>query len=467
MAAPIQKTFTLGTVVDSAWLNRIQEVEAPLAWNMGLQISGTSVVLPAGTGDKISAVVINGKMRYVEAPLSVSFVGQGAGPYGLWVTTGADDAINTFSLVAVAGASPPGVTNYRQIGSVSWSGTVLSALTLLAGYFSHGALHGGGGSDALPAGSITTSQLADNIITTAKILDAQVTAAKLAPGVTGTLALADGSVTTIKIADGAVTSAKIADLSIVNADVNAAAGIVYSKLNLTNGISNADVNSAAGITYSKLNLGGSIVNADINAAAAIAKSKLAALAIVNADVASGAAIQYSKLSLSNSIVAGDLAADSVTSAKIAASAVGAGELATKAVTGVKLADDLRNQWVVAGIVSFDNGLAMGSPGSWVNFTTYMLLNIPDLPSGLTRNWRLDWAWGTPSSSSFTIQIRDAFRTSFNGSQSVGSTGIHSSWTASGGSDTYGGLNGEPTLFQYQITGTGCLLYTVMLRYQYI
>lgn len=65
--------------------------------------------------------------------------------------------------------------------------------------------------------------------------------------------------------------------NIVNADVKAAAGIVYSKLSLTDSILNADVNSAAAIAYSKLNLSGSILNADVNASAAIAQSKMAAL----------------------------------------------------------------------------------------------------------------------------------------------------------------------------------------------
>ena len=43
---------------------------------------------------------------------------------------------------------------------------------------------------------------------------------------------------------------------IVNADVNALAGIVYSKLNLAGGIVNADINVSAAIVYSKLSLTG-------------------------------------------------------------------------------------------------------------------------------------------------------------------------------------------------------------------
>ena len=62
--------------------------------------------------------------------------------------------------------------------------------------------------------------------------------------------------------------------NIVNADIKAAAGIVYSKLNLSNSILNADINSSAAIVYSKLSLTGSILNTDINASAAIAWTKL-------------------------------------------------------------------------------------------------------------------------------------------------------------------------------------------------
>lgn len=63
--------------------------------------------------------------------------------------------------------------------------------------------------------------------------------------------------------------------SIVNADVNAAAAIAYSKLNLAGSIVNADVAVGAAIAYSKLNLSGSIVNADIASGAAIARGKIA------------------------------------------------------------------------------------------------------------------------------------------------------------------------------------------------
>lgn len=74
---------------------------------------------------------------------------------------------------------------------------------------------------------------------------------------------------------------------IVNADVNAAAAIAYSKLNLATSIVNADINAAAAIAYSKLNLATSIVNADIAAGANIAMTKLVALAASRAVMTDG------------------------------------------------------------------------------------------------------------------------------------------------------------------------------------
>jgi hypothetical protein len=65
-----------------------------------------------------------------------------------------------------------------------------------------------------------------------------------------------GTINSNNIAAGTIGSAQIADGTIVNADVNAAAAIAYSKLNLA----------------------GSIVNADISPSAAIADTKLATLA---------------------------------------------------------------------------------------------------------------------------------------------------------------------------------------------
>lgn len=137
--------------------------------------------------------------------------------------------------------------------------------------------------------------------------------------------VANSSKVSLTYNDG--TPSIVADIvagSLVNADINAAAGIVYSKLSLTNGIVNADINSAAAIAYSKLALTNSIVNADINSAAAISYSKLnLSASIVNADIAAGAAIAYSKLNLTGSIVNADInATAAIALSKLAALTTG-------------------------------------------------------------------------------------------------------------------------------------------------
>ena len=60
----------------------------------------------------------------------------------------------------------------------------------------------------------------------------------------GTADLQNDAVTTAKIATGAVTSTEIADDTIVNADINSAAAIAYSKLDLTGSIVPADFDAS-------------------------------------------------------------------------------------------------------------------------------------------------------------------------------------------------------------------------------
>jgi hypothetical protein len=68
---------------------------------------------------------------------------------------------------------------------------------------------------------------------------------------------------TVTLPTGTVTSGMILNDTIVNADINSAAGIAYSKLSLGGTITSADL------------VDGTIVNSDINASAGIALSKLA------------------------------------------------------------------------------------------------------------------------------------------------------------------------------------------------
>jgi hypothetical protein len=89
---------------------------------------------------------------------------------------------------------------------------------------------------------------------------------------TGTLATLAGTET---LTNKTINASQNTILNLTNSAIAAGAGIVYSKLLLTDSILNSDINSAAAIQYSKLNLNGSIVNSDIANSAAIARSKLA------------------------------------------------------------------------------------------------------------------------------------------------------------------------------------------------
>ena len=116
----------------------------------------------------------------------------------------------------------------------------------------------------------------------------------------------------------------IIDGTIVNADVNASAGIVKSKL-ASLGIVNADVASGAAIAQSKLV---DIVDADIASGAAISKAKLASLGIVNSDVDGSAAIVTSKLSGALTSVASHGLAASATTDTTNASNLASGTVPT-------------------------------------------------------------------------------------------------------------------------------------------
>jgi hypothetical protein len=127
---------------------------------------------------------------------------------------------------------------------------------------------------------------------------------------TTTITLPASTGTVITTGDtGTVTSAMIANSTIVNADISASAAIELSKL-ATSTAGNIIVYNASGVPTAVAETGdvtisdtgvtaitaNSIVNADINTAAAITYSKLSlANTIVNADIATTAAIGLDKL----------------------------------------------------------------------------------------------------------------------------------------------------------------------------
>lgn len=171
MTAPKQVDFIDGTTVVSAdFLDRIQEIQSGLATNMALAISGTSIVLNAGSGNSVASITIGEKFRYVESPQSIAFSGSDpANTYGIWATTTATDTNPSFTLVKVAGSSAPSAAYYRLVGTVDWNGSsALSNLVQVAGYDKHGYMHTLSG-DPLPSGSVSSAQIVDGTIVLADL----------------------------------------------------------------------------------------------------------------------------------------------------------------------------------------------------------------------------------------------------------------------------------------------------------
>lgn len=78
--------------------------------------------------------------------------------------------------------------------------------------------------------SVSTAKLQNLAVTTAKIADANITTAKIANLAVTTALMADGNVTLAKLASNSVDSSKIVDGSILNADINTAAAIAWTKI---------------------------------------------------------------------------------------------------------------------------------------------------------------------------------------------------------------------------------------------
>lgn len=164
MAIPVQTTFVEGvTIVTAAWLNRVQEMGVGLIRAESISITTTSFVLACGSGQDACVININGQMRTSETNKTVTFTGGDAvGTWGIFAQVAGGDIDPAFSLAKVADPGvPSGITHYRKLGTVYWSGTALSALVTEPGISQtqHASQHAPGGSDPLVADSVSYTTL--------------------------------------------------------------------------------------------------------------------------------------------------------------------------------------------------------------------------------------------------------------------------------------------------------------------
>ncbi len=124
-------------------------------------------------------------------------------------------------------------------------------------------------------------------------------------------------------------------------------------------------------------LSGTYPNPDI-AANAVTSSKIADSTITSVDIAANAAIPYTKLSLTNSIQNGDIVANAITTSKVANGTVTTSKLADSAVSGLKLLTfAVTNRHLAANSVTTDKidptgattGQVLGYNGTSVVWTT--------------------------------------------------------------------------------------------------
>lgn len=175
MAIPVQTTFVDSvTAVVAAWLNRMQEMNIGLFRAKSISITSTSFVLTCGSGQEACVININGQMRTSETNKTVSFSGSdSAGTYGIFAQVAGSDIDPAFSLTKVADPGVPAVANYRKLATVVWDGsTALSTLITEPGIgqTSHASQHVPGGSDPLPTGAISASNLStDAMLATTRV----------------------------------------------------------------------------------------------------------------------------------------------------------------------------------------------------------------------------------------------------------------------------------------------------------
>lgn len=134
-----------GDVAPEQFFDSIQEfVSTYVSPNLVVDLlNPTTARIVASTGNGQVACAVGGKMRYIVATITAAHPGGAAGTHALYVTasdnvyvTGPPEVDNTVYAFAmeIRPSGTPATPFYRQIGTVDWSGTAITAIRLNLGY---------------------------------------------------------------------------------------------------------------------------------------------------------------------------------------------------------------------------------------------------------------------------------------------------------------------------------------------
>jgi len=229
---------------------------------------------------------------------------------------------------------------------------------------------------------------------------------------------------------------------------NTPAAVPLTSADITdNIIVNADINSAAAIAYSKLNLGTSIVNADVSASAAIALSKLATTGTMT--FASTIGVGGATPSASGS----GITFPATQSASTDANTLDDYEEGTfspiisTGFTGTPVYNStdnygrytkIGNRVYVHASVKIDSGITAAATVLQYGGLPFTSLNVAQIPGGFYFIYNLSWASGGTASFYMTLNANDT-KFVITGTSGVGVNGNNASLTLQGTVFNYSGF----------------------------
>jgi hypothetical protein len=290
---------------------------------------------------------------YGQLALSNNVVAGDIAPDAIGSSELADNAVDTNAIQAstvTLAKIQNAAANSKLVGSgAAGAGSAYAELTLGTNLSMSGTTlnASGGGTFAAVEDATTVDAAVATLIVNAE----QLNFTQLASGVVF-LDFVTGGVTNTALGADSVTSAKIANDEIVNADINASAGIVYSKLAFSNNIVAGDIATGAVATAEILDgtVTGGAAGAGVDIAAdTITADNIATNGVGAAEIAASA-VGTSEVD-DNTLTASDLAANSVDTSEIVGGAPGA--------AGAELSDTPTNITAATNIVFTPTGAALG------------------------------------------------------------------------------------------------------------